>query len=64
MTDDLLIERAIRAHTRHARQHGRTADQPAYACSTVNRDRITLANANGVLAEYRVGRARLIRLPH
>lgn len=63
LSDDDLIDRAVRAYFRHANRTAVVPDLPNPACCEVREGKVIIANAYRTLAEYRIGTARLIRLP-
>jgi hypothetical protein len=57
-----LIDRAIAAYRRHARTLTPSPEEPSLACCEVADGRVLVANAYRVLAEYRIGKQRLVRV--
>ena len=62
MTDDQLLQRAIRTHARWCQLHGIVWQQPCSVASDVTHTHVVLRNRNGVLASFKIGRKHLIRV--
>jgi len=63
MSDDDVIDRAVRAYLRHARRSATPPHQPSLPCCAVSNGEVVVANAYRTLAVYKIGKFRLTRLP-
>ena len=54
--DDEMTERAVGAYTRRLAMSGCIVDQPSSSRSHRRGNTVTLANVNGQMARYRVGK--------
>jgi hypothetical protein len=57
-----LIDRAVRTYFRSARRINHVPEQASLPCCEVRHGKVILANTHRMLAAYRVGKDRLVRV--